>query len=110
MASRTVNSGGVEVDIAEFEVARFPHTQPGHAQQAEQAVIDPRQQCAPPITVRHVERGPQQAANLFIEVQMRLGPLGLKRQQSRGRNLRTWVRRLAIPREATHVPQSRRPC
>ena len=100
---------GVEVDIPELEIARLPQTETGHAQQAEQAVVDPRQQCAPLITVRHVECGPQQVANLFIGVQIRLCPLGLKRQQSRGRDLRTWIRRLAVPRKDTHVAQSRGP-
>ena len=102
--------GGVEVDIPKLEFACFGHTETGHGQQAEQSVVDPGQQCALSIAMWQVERGPQQVANLFIGVQIRCCPLGLKREQAGGWGLRTWIGRLAMPREAAYVAQSRCPC
>src|SRR3984957_20780840 len=82
---------GSQVDIFELEVARFPQAQARDAEQAKEAVINPREQRAG-ITLLgrqwHMQRRVQKLLDLLIGVEVRPGPLRLEWQQAERRNLR----------------------
>ncbi len=49
----------LEIEIFELEAARFTESKSRDAQQPEQAIIDPGQQCTAFVAVRHLARGAQ---------------------------------------------------
>ena len=67
-----------EIDILKLKMTRFAQTEARDAQQAEQTIIGPWQQCAAFAAVRHFERGTQQVLDLPVRVQVRSRPFGLK--------------------------------
>jgi hypothetical protein len=79
---------GVEVDICKLEVERLAQPQARDTQQSKQAVKLPRSECIALVAIGHALRRMQQAADLFIRVQIGTCPPGLERQQPRRRNLR----------------------
>ena len=77
----------IEIDILNFEIACLAQAETRNAQQTKQAVIEPRPQCSPFEAVWDLASSLQQVLDLLVRVQMRSGPLGLERQQSRRQDL-----------------------
>jgi hypothetical protein len=98
--------GGVKVDIAHLEVSRLADAETRDTQQAEERVVQPRAQPSTLKPAGQVERGAQEPANLSAGVQVRSGPLRLKGQEPRGRDLGAGIGRAAIPGKAAHETQA----
>ncbi len=57
---------GIEIDVRKPEVAGFAETQPGNAQQSEQAIICPWPELTAGISARHLDSGGQEALDVFL--------------------------------------------
>ena len=86
-----------KVHVLEFQVACFCESQSGDAEQADQAVIGTRLQCALSVSTRHLAGRLQQRVDFLSAVQVRLDGFAPSRKDAWLGNFSTRIIRLAIP-------------